>query len=86
MLLQHPWLASVSKPNTIAEADEDAESAEELPSESSGENSYDKEVGDWVTHAIERKKAGLMGSSAKPALHAAPLDSISPSEKPSVGL
>jgi mitogen-activated protein kinase kinase len=44
----------------------------------SGEPIYDREVAEWVKHAMERKAAGLMGSSAKPALHAAPLDSVSP--------
>ena len=36
----------------------------------------DKEVADWVIAAIERRKNGTMGKSAKPALHTAPLDAV----------
>jgi mitogen-activated protein kinase kinase len=43
-----------------------------------GENSYDTEVAQWVQNAIQRKKARKMGTAVKPALHAAPLDSVSP--------
>ena len=34
----------------------------------------DKEVGEWVIDALDRRKRGVMGKAAKPALHAAPLD------------
>lgn len=87
MLLKHPWLAALSKPPTISEQDEDdAVEAGTLESTGgpdgmafpSGENSFDGEVADWVKNAIERKKQGLLGSFAKPALHAAPFDSVSP--------
>jgi mitogen-activated protein kinase kinase len=80
MLLAHGWLASLSKPTTISEEDEElAESlgAVELASEggmdsgAGGENTYDKE-----------KRSGKMASATKPALHAAPLDSISPAASP----
>ncbi len=47
-----------------------------------GRGTEDEEVGNWVKSAIERKKSGLMGTSAKPALHAAPLDSVSPAASP----
>jgi mitogen-activated protein kinase kinase len=36
----------------------------------------DREVGEWVIAAIERRRNGTMGKSAKPALHAAPLDAV----------
>ncbi|KAL9095076.1 MAG: hypothetical protein Q9165_002679 [Trypethelium subeluteriae] len=36
----------------------------------------DKEVADWVIAAIERRRNGTMGRSAKPALHTAPLDAV----------
>lgn len=36
----------------------------------------DKEVADWVNAAIERKRAGKMGQTEKPALHAVPLDAV----------
>jgi mitogen-activated protein kinase kinase len=76
MLLSHPWLASLSKPPTISEADEDEEAAEiEETQPSTG--TEDPEVATWVKNAMERKKNGLMGESQKPALHAAPLDRVS---------
>jgi mitogen-activated protein kinase kinase len=88
MLLKHGWLASLTKPTTISEEDEEmCENMENLEIESGGipghmgENSYDKEVADWVKYALE-KKSGKMGVAAKPALHAAPLDSISPAASP----
>lgn len=34
----------------------------------------DQEVGEWVIQALEKKRNGTLGKSAKPALHAAPLD------------
>lgn len=74
MLLQHGWLAELSKPKTISEEDEEAaEAGGQLDLGTSG--TEDAEVAAWVKHAIERKKSGLMGEAQKPALHAAPLDS-----------
>jgi mitogen-activated protein kinase kinase len=34
----------------------------------------DKEVGEWLIAALDRRRRGVMGKAAKPALHAAPLD------------
>ena len=79
MLLQHGWLSQLSKPIAIVEEDEDEE-GEGLTIETSG--TEDKEVAEWVQNALEKKKNGLMGISQKPALHAAPLDSISPVSSP----
>lgn len=73
MLLQHGWLASLSKPQTIIEDDEDEDGAG-MDIASSG--TEDPEVAEWVKDALDRKKQGLMGESQKPALHAAPLDTI----------
>lgn len=98
MLLQHAWLAPLIKPETITEDDEEAAEAaaengenieaeaEAKPAEDSG-NFIDREVGEWVIDAIDRRKKGIMGKSAKPALHAAPLDAMgSPmAEKPTAG-
>ncbi|KAF2168302.1 hypothetical protein M409DRAFT_53581 [Zasmidium cellare ATCC 36951] len=99
MLLQHAWLAPLDKPETIAEEDEEAAEAaaeaeangepvpsEPQPIENQG-NFIDREVGEWVIDAIDRRKKGTMGKSAKPALHAAPLDAVgSPqAEKPTAG-
>lgn len=86
MLLQHPWIKSLSKPETIteeAEAESEAmdndladAAAKQL---SINEGSGDAEVAEWVQEVMERKKQGLQPASAeKPALHAAPLDSVSP--------
>lgn len=80
MLLQHGWLAPLSKPATISEADEDEDAGTpKLDIESGTE---DREIAEWVTNALERKKNGLIGESKKPALHAAPLDSVSPVVSP----
>jgi len=87
MLLQHAWLAPLVKPETITEEDEedadapfdDAASADSDGSDRSlnaGADVVDKEVAEWVIQAIERRKNGTMGKSAKPALHAAPLDGV----------
>jgi mitogen-activated protein kinase kinase len=81
MLLQHGWLAELSKPSTISEEDEDEEAAE-AGADLGSSGTEDPEVAAWVKKAIERKKNGLMGESQKPALHAAPLDSISPISTP----
>ncbi|EHL01034.1 putative MAP kinase kinase PBS2 [Glarea lozoyensis 74030] len=84
MLLQHGWLAELSKPATISEEDEEAAEAGasvgDIPLASSG--TEDEEVAAWVKNAIDRKKKGLMGFGVKPALHAAPLDSVSPAASP----
>lgn len=86
MLLQHAWLAPLVKPETIMEEDEEAAEAAaeaeangEAPAESSAGpaddgNFVDREVGEWVLQALDRRRRGVMGSHAKPALHAAPLD------------
>lgn len=83
MLLQHGWLADLSKPKTITEEDEDAAddgvTSHHLVGNSGTE---DDEVATWVKNAIERKQKGLMGESKKPALHAAPLDAVSPAASP----
>jgi mitogen-activated protein kinase kinase len=37
----------------------------------------DREVGEWVLGALERRRAGKLGKSIKPALHAASLSAAS---------
>lgn len=90
-LLQHPWLAELAKPSTISEEDEDEENVElaglSLDDKSDTKNGIltggeDSEVAEWVKIAIERKAKGLMGTHAQPALHKAPLDSVSPLPSP----
>lgn len=91
-LLAHPWLAELSKPVTISEEDEELA---EVNAETTytggvgdekvmgaGRGTEDAEVAEWVKNALERKKKGLMGEAAKPALHAAPLDTVSPAASP----
>lgn len=81
MLLQHGFLADLSKPKTISEEAEDEEAAES-GADLGTSGTEDAEVAAWVKHAMERKKKGLMGESLKPALHNAPLDSVSPISSP----
>lgn len=83
MLLKHAWLAPLVKPDTIVEEDEEeAEAAAavngDIPVVQNGDDDgfVDKEVGQWVIDALDRRKRGVMGKSAKPALHAAPLDAV----------
>jgi len=81
MLLQHPWLSELLKPATITEEDEEeasavSEAADGPAVDAHGNPVVDKEVADWVAGALERKRRGLMGKKARPALHAAPLDVV----------
>ena len=87
MLLKHPWLEPLIKPETITEEEEEeveaAVAAE--PDTAAGskgisesvETVHDQEVADWVKAAIEKKRRGKLGNAPKPALHAAPLDAVS---------
>jgi mitogen-activated protein kinase kinase len=80
MLLQHGWLAPLSKIQTIAEDDEDGDAAGMDMAKSGTE---DAEVAEWVKTSLDRKKKGLLGKSLKPALHAAPMNAVSPASTPS---
>ncbi|KAL2258826.1 hypothetical protein VTK26DRAFT_7703 [Humicola hyalothermophila] len=116
MLLAHPWIKALGKPETIAEdaEAEDAAAVDEL-ADATGELSLnhptgqiaegDYEVAEWVKAVLERKRkkasaAGVAGAGSgpgkdgaeaeaedvkKPALHAAPLDSVSPMASPLAG-
>ena len=75
MLLAHRWLAPLLKPATITEEDEDVDE-EATDDDAATPGIVDEEVAQWVTEAMERKRNGTMGKKAKPALHAAPLDSL----------
>jgi len=88
-LLQHPWMAPFSKIETIAEEAEEGDEAEAV-AETVGKLSLssgteDEEVAEWVKSVLERKRSGLVAPAARPALHAAPLDSVSPSPSPLAG-
>ena len=78
MLLRHPWLAPLTKPETISEEDEEAGEQSTTRHPAAETDMYDAEVGQWVIEALEQKKQGKMGKKAKPALHTAPLDSTVP--------
>lgn len=90
MLMRHPWLSPLIQPPTISEDDEaeaeaEAEAAglsntgttdDHTSDESPLPATADKEVAAWVVEAMEKRKAGKLKRSQKPALHAAPLDSL----------
>lgn len=94
-MLKHPWLASLSKPVTITEEDE-GEEAEQVAAQvgqmALSSATDDEEVAEWVKDALLRKATGDIGGSSngagtpssggRPALHAAPLDTVSPLASP----
>ena len=87
MLLKHPWLKALSKPQTIAEVAEEGEEAEQVAlavgNMDLGSGSEDSEVAEWVQSTLRRQAEGTGPSgSSRPALHAAPLDSASPVGSP----
>ena len=89
MLLQHAWLAPLLKPDVITEEDEEAAEKAHAAGESipqpdmpgDGEF-YDREVGEWVIAALEKRREGKMAKNLKPALHAVALDAVSPHDAP----
>ena len=52
----------------------DAPNATSVQGVAAGEDFVDREVGEWVISALDRRRRGVMGKAAKPALHAAALD------------
>lgn len=87
MLLKHPWLKPLSKPQTITEEAEEgdaaAEVAEAVGKIDLGSGTEDEEVAAWAKAALARLASGEVGSGdTRPALHAAPLDSVSPLGSP----
>lgn len=89
MLLKHPWLKTLSQPQTITEEAEEGEEAEQV-AEAVGKIDLnpaggDAEVAEWVASVFKRKAEGTLGDGpSRPALHAAPLDSVSPISSPMV--
>lgn len=93
MLLQHPWINTLGKFETITEeaeaeseaTDNDLADATAKQLNIAAEGAGDEEVAAWVIDVLDRKRKGLQPASAnKPALHAAPLDSVSPVSSPLV--
>lgn len=90
MLLKHPWLKPFSKPQTITEEVEEGEEAEKVAEAvgkmSLGSGTEDGEVAEWVKSVLYRQSQGLDGDGpSQPALHKAPLDSVSPLSSPLIG-
>ncbi|KAJ3532692.1 hypothetical protein NM208_g8322 [Fusarium decemcellulare] len=89
MLLKHPWLNEFTKPQTITEEAEEGEEAEKV-AEAVGKmdlnsSTDDAEVAEWVNSVFQRKKDGTDNDGpTRPALHTAPLDSVSPIASPNV--
>ncbi|KAF5130813.1 Protein kinase wis1 [Metarhizium anisopliae] len=86
MLLNHPWLQPFSKPKTITEEVEEGEEAEKAAEavgnlQLGGGDTEDAEVAAWVKGVLEGGK-DKSGDGSRPALHAVPLDSVSPSSSP----
>ncbi|KAK0609215.1 MAP kinase kinase PBS2 [Lasiodiplodia hormozganensis] len=82
MLLQHAWLAPLLKPATISEEEEENGEGDDAAAGphvdyTGTEAPEDPEVAQWVNDALEKKRAGTLAQSQKPALHAAPLDAVS---------
>jgi mitogen-activated protein kinase kinase len=86
MLLKHPWLQAFSKPQTITEEVEEGEEADKV-AEAVGHlqlgegNTEDAEVAAWVQGVLKGGK-DKANDNSRPALHAAPLDSVSPISSP----
>lgn len=89
MLLTHPWLKSLTKPETIAEDAEDEEAAAQgdgLVDATANLNlrdgTLDREVAEWVQQCLDRVGKGPLDLASanmkpiRPALHAAPLDTF----------
>ena len=46
----------------------------------------DREVGEWLLNALDRRRRGVLGTSVKPALHTAPLDARGGVGSPNAGV
>lgn len=89
MLLKHPWLKPLSKPQTITEEAEDGEEADQVAEAvgkiNLGSGTEDEEVAAWARGALARLASGDdTGADTRPALHAAPLDTVSPLSSPAI--
>ncbi|KAF5016910.1 hypothetical protein F66182_11260 [Fusarium sp. NRRL 66182] len=87
MLLKHPWLVGFTKPQTITEEAEDGEEddgiAEAVGKLALNSSTADTEVAEWVNSVLQRERDGLnKDGPVRPALHTAPLDSVSPMTSP----
>ncbi|KAL4722338.1 MAP kinase kinase Wis1 [Fusarium chlamydosporum] len=87
MLLKHPWLVEFTKPQTIAEEAEEGDEVDKV-AEAVGKialnsTTEDAEVAAWVNGVLKKERDGLKADGpVRPALHTAPLDSVSPISSP----
>ncbi|KAK8043506.1 dual specificity mitogen-activated protein kinase kinase dSOR1 [Apiospora rasikravindrae] len=90
-LLASDWLQGLAKPETITEEDEEAaendasdqaitDAVDKLKLGKSG-TTEDAEIAAWVQGVLSGKD-GNVSKSSKPALHTAPLDTVSPMASP----
>ncbi|KAL2754074.1 hypothetical protein ACRALDRAFT_2109370 [Sodiomyces alcalophilus JCM 7366] len=91
MLLQHPWIAHLSKFETITEEAEEGDEAD-AAADAVGKmhlnhGTEDEEVANWVKMTLESKAKGTLGGAPqKPALHAAPFDVSPVASSPAVAM
>jgi mitogen-activated protein kinase kinase len=90
-LLGLPWMASMSKIETIAEESDEDDSddldgaADAVSRLNLNSGTVDEEVAAWAREVIRSKREGLEKTATpKPALHAARLDQMSPISSPSI--
>lgn len=98
MLLKDPWLKPLGPHHTISEEDEDGENGDGVGAATEGMRNLavrpgeDAVVAEWVAGVLARQGEGgeegkgANGEGARPALHAAPLDSASPGMGPLGGM
>lgn len=94
-LLASEWIEDLTKPETIAEEDEEVDendvSAEAVAGAAekldlSHSSTDDAEVAAWVNGVLEKKESEQYGEAeGQPALHHAPLDAVSPLASPRIG-
>jgi mitogen-activated protein kinase kinase len=90
MLLNHPWLKPLTKPETITEEAEEGDEVDEVADAVGKINldsgTQDEEVAAWVRGVLERKNEGQGADGASPpALHKVNLDTVSPMASPAAG-
>ncbi|WEW54700.1 MAP kinase kinase Wis1 [Emydomyces testavorans] len=79
-LLRHPWLADLLSPPVSSEGEVEGGAAFDKkgkdPDSPAQLDTADEEVAVWVKDALDRRKRGVMGRHAQPALHKVALDAV----------
>ncbi|CAI4211255.1 unnamed protein product [Parascedosporium putredinis] len=90
MLLKHPWMKPLAEYDTITEepeSDGDSDGVDSVADSMSKmrfrANAEDVIVAEWVKGVLDSRGTQEVQQSSRPALHAAPLDSVSPVGTPS---